>query len=155
MIQAQETITFGDVAVDFTWEEWQLLAPDEKALYRDVMLENYSNLVSAGFQASTPEVLSKLDQGEPWTMDDEMHCRSRSEVWKFDDHLLEHLQNENMEKKLEQWHEQNPLENAVHQSITHFLLRHRHAVFDLHGTGAEDTLAIKPMKKPMVSQREL
>ncbi|MXQ98791.1 hypothetical protein E5288_WYG021833 [Bos mutus] len=31
-----------------------------------------------GFQASTPEVLSKLDQGEPWMMDDETHCQTRS-----------------------------------------------------------------------------
>ncbi|XFG10106.1 hypothetical protein AB1E19_013730 [Capra hircus] len=131
MIQAQETLTFADVAVDFTWEEWQLLAPVQKALYRHVMLENYSNLVSAGFQASTSEVLSKLDQGEPWMMDDEIHCQTLSEVWKVHGHLLEHLQNKRVEKRLEQWLEQNPLDNSGHQSRT--LFRHNHDVFDLHG----------------------
>ncbi|XP_036129884.1 zinc finger protein 649-like isoform X5 [Molossus molossus] len=74
MPQAQESLTFHDVAVDFTWEEWQLLNPDEKNLYRDVMLENYSNLVSLGYEASKPDTLSKLERGEePWTAQDELH----------------------------------------------------------------------------------
>ncbi|XP_068384056.1 zinc finger protein 350-like isoform X1 [Eschrichtius robustus] len=147
MIQAQETLTFDDVAVDFTWEEWQLLAPPQKDLYRDVMLENYSNLLSVGFQASKPNVLSKLGQGEPWTMEDEIHCQTRSEIWKVDGRLLEHLQNESMEKRLEQWHEQNPLEYFVHQSRTHFLFRQNHDMFDLHGKSMKSDLTLLPQSR--------
>ncbi|XP_008582230.1 PREDICTED: putative zinc finger protein ENSP00000383733 [Galeopterus variegatus] len=41
-----ELVSFEDVAVDFTWEEWQDLNDAQKTLYRDVMLETYSNLAS-------------------------------------------------------------------------------------------------------------
>lgn len=65
--ESQESLTFKDIAVDLSQEEWGQLAPAYRELYREVTLENYRNLVSVGCQLSKPSVISQLEKGEgPW-----------------------------------------------------------------------------------------
>uniref|UniRef100_A0A8D2JWS6 Zinc finger protein 713 n=2 Tax=Theropithecus gelada TaxID=9565 RepID=A0A8D2JWS6_THEGE len=69
MVRSQESLTFQDVAVDFTKEEWDQLYPAQKNLYRDVMLENYRNLVALGYQLYKPEVIAQLELEEEWVIE--------------------------------------------------------------------------------------
>ncbi|OWK14171.1 hypothetical protein Celaphus_00000661 [Cervus elaphus hippelaphus] len=63
-----------------TPEEWQYLNRPQRTLYKDVMLETYSNLVSvAGHHVTKPDVILKLEV--------EMQClpEGKIPVWSFPD----------------------------------------------------------------------
>ncbi|XP_040590385.1 zinc finger protein 60-like isoform X2 [Mesocricetus auratus] len=62
------SVTFGDVAVDFSQEEWACLDATQRVFYRDMMLETYSNLVTVvGSSISKPHLITLLEEErEPW-----------------------------------------------------------------------------------------
>ncbi|XP_027715351.1 putative protein ZNF720 isoform X2 [Vombatus ursinus] len=69
----QGSVTFKDVAVEFSQEEWKQLDVVQRNLFKDVTLENYRNLVSLGLSVDKPDVLFYLERGDtPWIIEQQV-----------------------------------------------------------------------------------
>ncbi|XP_006893115.1 PREDICTED: zinc finger protein 445 [Elephantulus edwardii] len=76
--QPQEALTFKDVEVVFFQDEWGWLDSAKRNLYRDVMLENYRNMVSLVAPFPKPALITWLERREPWGLNVQRALRRES-----------------------------------------------------------------------------
>ncbi|XP_039582564.1 zinc finger protein 90-like isoform X2 [Passer montanus] len=75
--QAQEPMTFEDVAVFLSRAEWDALTAWQRELYRDVVSDTYELLTSLGYPGPKPDILHRLERGEePWICSSPGHAGS-------------------------------------------------------------------------------
>ena len=68
------------MAIEFFQREWEFLDPVPKKVYHDMMMEDYSDLVSLGHYISRPDIIALLKEGkEPW-----MVVREEKRSWSID-----------------------------------------------------------------------
>ncbi|XP_029442862.1 gastrula zinc finger protein XlCGF26.1-like [Rhinatrema bivittatum] len=105
---AQCPVTFEDIAVYFSQEEWEDLEEQQKELYKDVMMENFESLIAVGTGSPTitPDIISCIERGEdPYIRDEPgseergtgrsscseidgpRNCKSGRDHWKLSENL--------------------------------------------------------------------
>ncbi|KAF6080112.1 hypothetical protein HJG60_020739 [Phyllostomus discolor] len=109
---AEVGVTFADIALYFSGEEWCLLNEDQRCLYLDVMLDNFELASSLGSCCGAEDVEAPIEQNVPVRVAEAKNLRVALPCWKSHPcescgpilrrifHLSEHQETQHSQKLL-------------------------------------------------------
>ncbi|XP_052574893.1 zinc finger protein 431-like, partial [Peromyscus californicus insignis] len=72
-IPDKNAVIYNDVHVDITQEEWALMDPSQRNLYKDVMLETFMNLTAIGYNWEDLEVEEHCQSSQKYGRHERTH----------------------------------------------------------------------------------
>ncbi|XP_023562193.1 zinc finger protein 555-like [Octodon degus] len=149
-----ETVTFEDVAVNFTSAEWDLLNPAQKKLYRDVMWETLMNIKGLGRTLATKR-MGEVDKNCSGNLryDTENSFRFEEKLYKCKEDGKTCRDFQSIQKPNKRKTGENPFQNGQCKDTNSALSEQTLGIVGMNSGKASTTTRRRAEEKPHVTKK--